>query len=258
MPSENEWRRFLAEFHGSRTAVTERLLRRADASPYTWLAEPLRRTPGVVLDLACGSAPTRGEFGARGEPSAPRWAGVDSSAAELACAAAGGRRPLVLGDAAALPFADATVAAVCAAMCLQVVTPLDAVLDEVKRVLRPGAVIASLTPAGLGWSPSGMLDWARVLGSVGTLRLPWPNPEACDGAAGVLRSHGFTVLSDERRVFRLGMETSADASLLLESLYLPGVDDERLRSARRSLAASWVRPGRRLPLPLRRVVARAA
>nr|WP_281381976.1 class I SAM-dependent methyltransferase [Nocardiopsis mwathae] len=201
------------------------------------------------MDLACGSAPTRTHL-----PGA-RWVGLDASARELGFAASRGRGPLVRGEAAALPFARRSVAGVCAAMCLQVVTPLDAVLAEVRRVLRRGGLVATLTPARLGSSPVKLWGWLRVLRSVGVLRLPWPNPQACDRAADVLRAHGFAVVSDERRVFRLDLSTAAAASLLLDSLHLPGLGADRLAEAEAALSG-WARPGRSLPLPLRRVVAR--
>jgi hypothetical protein len=58
-----EWSRYLAEFHRDRPGVTEMLLTRAVArghgTPYSWLVEPLQATSGLILDLACGSAPTR-------------------------------------------------------------------------------------------------------------------------------------------------------------------------------------------------------
>ncbi|KOX13122.1 class I SAM-dependent methyltransferase [Nocardiopsis sp. NRRL B-16309] len=246
---DREWRRFLGDFHDTRPGVTERLLGLAKEDPYAWLAEPLRPVTGPVLDLACGSAPTRAAL-----PRA-RWTGVDSSAGELAYAAALGRGPLVMGDAAALPFATGSVDAVCAAMALQVLTPLDAVMDEVERVLRPGGVMAALTPAGLGVPPRGALAWARVLFALRTVGFSWPNPHACDGIGRLLTSRGWTVESNARRVLRLPVATPEHTALLLRGLYLPDTAPGRLRAAERSLAA-WARPGRHLPLPLRRVVAR--
>jgi SAM-dependent methyltransferase len=111
------------------------------ASPYEWLLQPLQAEEGLILDVACGSAPTR--------PLLPgtRWIGLDVAAAELRSAAAAGRVPLVRGNAAALPIATDSVSAVCAALCLQVLTPLDTVLAEVHRVLRPGGVLVALVPA---------------------------------------------------------------------------------------------------------------
>ncbi|WP_306371426.1 class I SAM-dependent methyltransferase [Nocardiopsis sp. CC223A] len=247
---DREWRRYLGDFHDTRPGVTEELLALAGEAPYTWLAEPLRPITGTVLDLACGSAPTR--------PLLPRvrWVGVDASPGELAYAAALGRGPLVMGDAAALPFAAGSVDAVCAAMSLQVLTPLDTVMDEVERVLRPDGVLAALVPARLGASPAGLLAWARVLLALRETGLTWPNPHACDGAGRLLAARGWAVVSSARRVLWLPMAGPEHTSLLLRGLYLPGTAPERLRYAQRSLAA-WARPGRALPLPLRRVVATA-
>ncbi len=110
-------------------------------------------------------------------------------------------------------------------------------------------------PSGSGLSPRGLLGWARVMGALRAVRQPWPNPQARDGLAGVLRGAGFTVRSDERRVFRLLLETPAAVSLLVEGLYLPGVPPERTASAGRALAA-WARPpGADWNSLLRRVVA---
>ncbi|WP_199434734.1 nitrate/nitrite transporter NrtS [Qaidamihabitans albus] len=135
-------RHYPAGFHDERPGITEMLFARAvadqHAKPYPWLVEPLRGTTGPVLDLACGSAPTRSLLGRQ------RWVGVDSSAGELGVAAAAGRGPLVRGRAESLPVADDSIAAVCAAMSLPVLSPLEEVLAELKRVLRPGGRVVAL------------------------------------------------------------------------------------------------------------------
>lgn len=243
-----EWRHYLAGFHDQRPAITERLLARADRSPYAWLIEPLRSINGPILDLACGSAPTRDLI-----PTA-RWIGLDSSPGELAAAASVGRGPLVCARAAALPLADQSVDAVCAAMCLPVVTPLDDVLTELGRVMRPGGILVALVPSRLGVSPSGGLGWLRVMRALGVRDQPWPNPQARDGLPRLLRAHRFEVLSNSRRVFTLDLATSAAMELLVDALYLPGLDSERIAHAKQVLA-DCARPGHRLLLPLRRVVA---
>ena len=247
-----DWPRYLAGHHRDRPGITERLLTRAvavrHAAPYPWLVEPLRGTPGPILDLACGSAPTRALLGQA------RWLGIDASASELAVAAAAGRGPLVRGRADALPVADGVIASVCAAMCLQVLTPLDVVLAEVRRVLRPGGMVVALVPSRLGPNPFGALGRVRAMRALGIRSQPWPNPQARDGLARLLRAHGFVVDSDQRRVFRCEIRDPIEAALLIEGLYLPGVDTESVDRAKHVLA-SWARPGRGLPLPLRRVVA---
>lgn len=245
---DKDWRRYLAAYHDARPGITEHFFQQADASPYQWLAAPLRSVSGTVLDLACGSAPVRPLL-----PDAD-WLGVDISAGELAEAARQGRGPLVRASADALPLAPGSVGAVCASMCLPVLTPLPEVLGELRRVLRPGGLLAALVPARLGPGPAGLLGWARVLRTLGVLRQPWPNPQARDGAGRVLRRAGFSVRSDERRVFTLELTGPEDAAALVDGLYLPGLAPERADAAKEALA-EWVRPGRRLPLPLRRVLA---
>lgn len=139
-------------------------------------------------------------------------------------------------------------------MCLPVLTPLPQVLDEIRRVLRPGGTLAALVPCQSGLSAAGLLGWARVMTSLRTVRQPWPNPRARDGLAPLLRRSGFLVRSDERRVFILAVDSADAASLLVDALYLPNLTERRAETAKRALTR-WARPGRRLELPLRRVVA---
>ncbi|MDR3084369.1 MAG: class I SAM-dependent methyltransferase [Streptomyces sp.] len=246
---EKDWRRYLAGYHDTRPAITEQLFRRADTSPYAWLAEPLTTVAGPVLDLACGSAPLR--------PLLPdtTWVGVDSSAGELAAAARLGRGPLVRASAAALPLASGGTAAVCASMCLPVLTPLPQVLREIQRVLRPGGLLAALVPARLGLHPSGLLAWARVMRTLGAVRQPWPNPRARDSLAEVLRRNGFRVLADEHRLFTLTLNTPQDVACLIDGLYLPRLTHEHAEAAKQTLADRVRSRQLRLPLPLRRVLA---
>ena len=247
-PERPDWPSYLTAFHSDCPGITERLLARLDGRPYAWLVEPLRDTAGLVVDLACGSAPTRAHLAGH------RWVGVDLNVDELAAATAAGRGPLVRARADALPFPNGSAHGVCAAMCLQVLTPLEAALAEITRVLRPGGVLTALVPSGLGASVGDWLGWLRIMRTLGVRDLPWPNPEACDGVAGLLRDHGFTVEDDRRHRYTFPIETPADAALLLGGLYLPHTGADRLAGAIRALA-SRARPGLRLPLPLRRVVA---
>jgi SAM-dependent methyltransferase len=245
------WPRYLAGYHEDRPGITELLLGQATdrrhERPYPWLVEPLRGRPGVILDLACGSAPTR--EGLRNE----RWLGVDLSAGELAVAMLAGRGPVLRARGDQLPIGEGAVGAVCAAMCLPVLTPLDSVLAELKRVLRPGGVIVALVPSRMGLHP-GSPGWLRVMRALAIRSQPWPNPHARDGLPKILRAYGFIVDDSRRRVFWRGISDPHEAALLVNGLYLPGVEHERIEAARAALA-SWARPGRRLPFPLRRVIA---
>lgn len=251
-PDSFDWPGYLAAYHDARPGITEQVLThtttRDDEAPYAWLVRPLRDTTGPILDLACGSAPTQPLLADR------RWLGLDSSAGELAYAATVGRGPLVQARADRLPVRDGTLVAVCAAMCLQVLTPLDQVLRELRRALRPSGMLVALVPARLPPIPRGWLGWWRVLHALGSRSQPWPNPGALDGLAGVLRANGFVVDSDERRVFQYPVTGPGEVALLLDSLYLPHLTSDRVDVAKTTLAW-WARPGRALPIPLRRVVA---
>jgi SAM-dependent methyltransferase len=238
----------VAAYHERRPAITERLLDSSSPSPYAWLAEALAAAPQPVLDLACGSAPTRPLM------ASAMWIGVDASVAELAAAAAAGRGPLVRATADALPIADAAIGTMCAAMCLPVLTPLGVVLTELMRVLRPGGRLVAVVPSMGGMSVRETWRWARIMRTLRLRSLAWPNPEARDGLAGLLTAQGFDILADERRVFRLPITCTKQAEMLIDGLYLPGVEPARVETARRRLAR-WAGPGRYLALPLRRVVA---
>lgn len=247
--TNDDWRRYLSAFHDARPGITERVLDMVEPSPYRWLVEPLRGTPGLIVDVACGSAPTREHV-----PHA-RWLGVDASAGELATAAAAARGPLVRARADALPLPSAAAQAICAAMCLQVVTPLAGVLDEIARILRPGGVLVALVPARLGLSPRGWVRWAQILRAAGITHQRWPNPHACDRVGTVLARDGFEIVSNQRHIFRFPLHSAESAAVLIDSLYLPHTDPDRIVAAKRALGRR-ARSGRTLPLPLRRVVAR--
>jgi hypothetical protein len=99
-----------------------------------------------------------------------------------------------------------------------------------------------------------MLGWARVMTALRTVRQPWPNPQARDALAPLLRASGFGIRSDDHHVFTLAVDSPGAARLLVDALYLPRLTPPRAAAAQRALTR-WARPGRRLQLPLRRVVA---
>jgi ubiquinone/menaquinone biosynthesis C-methylase UbiE len=209
---------FLAAFHDQEPGITARVL---GEHPYAWLAQAL--PPGTVLDLCCGSAPLAGHVGP--------YLGLDVALAELKLA----RTTVVRADAARVPVADASVDAVACSMALMLVPDLQGVLREVRRVLRPGGVLAALLPA------SGPLHWAdRWTYARAFLQLR-ATPSYLRT---VTQLEGFEITDDTSRRFR-----SEDAGLVIRSLYLPGTPQARV-----TRVASRLRGP--VGVPLRRIVAR--
>jgi ubiquinone/menaquinone biosynthesis C-methylase UbiE len=104
---------------------------------------------GRVLDLGTGPGTAAIEI-ARAAP-ATRLVGIDLSPAMLRrarcrAAASGVALPLVHGDAAALPFADASFDGAVGHSFLYLLADPDAALREVARVVRPGGAVAFLEP----------------------------------------------------------------------------------------------------------------
>jgi SAM-dependent methyltransferase len=107
--------------------------------------------PGdVVLDVACGPGNFSREF-ARAVTDDGLVVGIDASRTMLARGAealieAGlANLALVRGDAARLPFGDASFDAVCCFAALHLFADPFGGLDEMRRVLRPGGRIAIMT-----------------------------------------------------------------------------------------------------------------
>jgi SAM-dependent methyltransferase len=111
-----------------------------------------------VLDLGCG----KGRFAARLEATGARVVGLDLSAAMLADARGLDR---VRASARRLPFADGVFDAVVAVEVFEHLTAVDAVLEEVKRVTRPGGRVAIVDKnagswnAQRPWLPNLALKW---------------------------------------------------------------------------------------------------
>lgn len=242
-----DWGSYLASFHEERAGVTEDVLAHSHhdgLDAYQWVAQALP-AEAKVLDVACGSGPLHAHF--------PTWVGLDTSVSELSRARAGGRGPLVLGDATRSPFACGSFDAVVCAMALMLVQPLEVAVAELARVLRPGGLLAVLLPSNRPLSPGDRARYARLLLAL-RRRLQYPNDEALEDAGSVFTGAGFEIVADERRRFVCRVTTPERAALFVSSLYLPGQAPERVDAAE-AVAASWV--GKSIGMPLRRIVARA-
>jgi len=246
--ASRHWETYVQDFHHEHAGITERVLcaaRGAGGTPYSWV---LGAVPSVgrVLDIGCGSAPLG--------PALPgRYLGIDLAAAELAAARAHGVPGLARAGADRLPLADASIDTVVASMVLMVTGRLPAVLDEVRRVLRPGGRLVATLPAR---GPSHAVDWVTVAGLLLALGGPprFPDDAALPRLPGLLAAAGLQVRSDERRCFAVPLGSPGEAAQILASFYLPGTGDRRRVAAQRWLQLR-ARPGRTFPLPLRRVVA---
>lgn len=247
------WSQYLDHFHTERPGVTEQVLLRSLAgshSPYRWLARAVSGRADVILDVGCGSGALGRELAQPGRT----VVSLDLSASELALAAARGAGPFVRGDARALPLADGSVDAVVSTLGLAVIHPLKGWLDEVNRVLRPGGVLAALTPTVRPVAPH---DLRVALSVFKELRMVPVFPVGIELASGpVLLESGLRKIEDNRERYRYAVRSKADADLLLSALYLPDIDDERLRSASDWFERQIERRGEvQVPVPMRRIVA---
>lgn len=244
------WDGYLERFHRDRAGITERVLARSfDASgrtAYNWVAAVLPET-GLVVDVACGSAPlwTAALSG--------RYLGVDASPVELELARRRGAHQLIVGTAEHLPAEDGAARAVVCSMALMVLPHLDAVLQEVRRVLAPEGVFVATVPG----RPAGIRDLPVMAGLVRAVggTLGYRNDAALRHTNHAFDIHGLRVVDDATRRFTFPLTDSSAAAEMAASLYLP--DDRGNREVR---AASYLqRLARRqeeMPIPIRRIVAR--
>jgi len=100
------------------------------------------RNDAVVLDLACGT----GDFSQLVVQRLPRArvVSVDFTEGMLRLARRRGLTEMVCGDATALPFADGSFDCVFIGYGLRNFPNLNAALQEIKRVTRPGGLMVSL------------------------------------------------------------------------------------------------------------------
>jgi SAM-dependent methyltransferase len=232
----------------SDAAAAERLLHaavdRSGAGPLPWMAAPLADA-GLVLDICCGTGPLAGHF-------APgRWLGVDPAARPH------GGRPLVRAAPTALPVPANAVDGVVLALALPLLSAVDTVFAEIRRVLRPSGTLVVVVPSGTTGSLA-ELRFAPLLSAVH--RWGWTNRSALDNTAWLLAAADFAVLSNDRVPFTVPLPDATAALALADDLPEAGFwppampADVRARAVRALVRRAG--PGRSLPVPLRRLVAR--
>lgn len=214
------WDTYLLEYHQANPGITEDCLcdARDDAgrSPYDWLLDAVPASASSVVDLACGSGPVARRLGG------VRVVGVDQSAGELSRAP--GLR--VQGEASALPLAGGFADAVVTSMALMLLHPLDAVLAEVARVLRPAGAFVATVPMRSTGTPL----FAALLRDLGQVGVRYPEPLEGDAAARFAAS-GLAVESDETEVFARAVRHADDAELVVRSFYAPSAGPGRVAAA---------------------------
>lgn len=251
---EVNWRRYLTDFHRDRAGVVEAVLSRSmggDHSPYRWLARAVSADASLVLDLACGSGPMSRELAQPGRT----IIGLDLSAEELALAAERSSGPWVRADGLALPFADGSMDAVTSSIGLAVLTPLNDVVAECARVLRPGGVLAAIAPAMRPLGPSDLRVLTRINTRLRT-KPQFPGPLELVGFTKIAEGHGLRRVEDGRERYQFTVRSRADAELVMRALYLPSTRWSRVESAIELLEDRLSRRGSfEVAIPMRRVVA---
>lgn len=146
---DNESEAFLRKFHARHAGATARALRTVRDGPSTYerLAELVPHTARsvTVLDLGCGDGPLLSLLRDRGQPNLS-LIGVDMSADELRLAQRrlGPGVQLWLQRAQDLSMTAASVDYVLSHLALMLMDPLEGVIQQVRRVLKPGGLLAAV------------------------------------------------------------------------------------------------------------------
>jgi len=244
--SRVQWDTYLHQFHHDHPGITEAVLTRTHddgQNPYEWLCADLP-ADATILDLACGSAPTRPLTGTG-------WVGLDANISEVASSRHDTHGRTVLADLGRLPVAGQSIDVVTCSMALMLIDPIDRALAELRRTLRPNGLVRILLPTTGPLTHRDHLRYLRLATSLRTAVMFPPNPILHDAAA-LLSAADLRIIDDHTRRFAFPVTSAADARLLVDSLYLPTTGPDRRRAANRA-ATRWA--GHEVGLPLRRITA---
>jgi len=240
------WSDYIDTFHTHHPGITEDVLARCTdetgASPYAWLADGLE-PDSQVLDLACGSGPTRALV-------AGSWVGVDYSSTELRGALERGRATLVRADVTNLPIRSGIADVVLCSMALMLIDPCSVVLDEIRRILTPAGELRALLPTTRPltvsdrWNYLGLFTAARS-------RPRFPATPLRRNAAHTFTASGLVITSDQSQRFSYPIGTRTDVDRIIESWYRPGRRNGKAEPRRRRYVSPPV-----IGVPMRRIIAR--
>ena len=164
-----DWKEHLLEAHRKAPSMSPAAF--ADCrssggqSSYDWLAEELPTDCDLVLDLGCGDGFLI-PFLQRKLSAATKIAGIDMSEAELRLAekrGLGKNVTLRRAEADATGLAAASVDAVLCHMAFMLMLPIESVVAEILRVLKPGGIFAAVVSG----RPGSQELFAKIRGHVG-------------------------------------------------------------------------------------------
>jgi SAM-dependent methyltransferase len=222
------------------------LLRRATdrsgGGPLAWAAGPLLGATRV-LELCCGAG------GLADELPASRWLGVDVDPGP-------GRPARLRAEPTALPVRTSGVDGIAVLLALPRLADVDPLFAELRRVLQPGGTLVLLVPSAVGWSAREL----RLASALAGVHRHWRNRSALDRAGWLLAAADFAVLGDDRVMFSLPLPDAEAARDLVDALPRAGIWPADLPADARTRALAGLTraagPGREMPVPLRRLVAR--
>lgn len=144
--SWSEAEQFLLDWHAQHPGETSKVfadLRDVEGRGSYQRLAALARPGDAVLDLCCGDGYLLELLGQAG---AAERTGLDMSTAELTAARArlGDDVRLVSGRAQVMPFEDASFDLVTCHLAFMLIDPIEPVVAEIRRVLRPGGVFGAV------------------------------------------------------------------------------------------------------------------